>query len=1835
MVAEIRTLLTRIQTEKISMKETLSQTIEHLMELGTTILDPFLMNNTKMEASTRKKRRQNSYLLPLELIPTLLATLDVLYDNMQKDNSFWIGEQGVAKTEDDATVNGDADIMMQYSPEALAKHEELDTIYARPSDTLLLSMFALHLNDENSECSMMPSLQRTMRADASLHMLSLAMDDVGMSRMSTSLPSNEGLTCWDCLQFALNDVIQANLVCYAGDNESNARMAGEEAKQQIIKDAISDQGLHIIPVSDYPGLMRCVFRMVTTKSNPNNSGWEGILLRLYHATAVATSKALLQSVHQHKHSVGAEQLTMLSTVESHVLLPSCTGASVSTIKSILETCSHECCASCKQYSEQMRGGNNLRSCEKDVVPTWAAAGLVLLMIRARASSTYHSMAQVTFGPRAVFRMASELVCKNENQGVRSGSSNDEVSYATKVLLHFACIESDICLACREDNMNHGSDNAYDVLKSTYYAGNERFLHRYKPSNSYTHQVGLQTLSSYSNLVRASLNHGTLDNTRRIQLNSSVADTAGAWINVANTLLDENKTYDFDGAAMAIVIILVIFFEIPSSRDDIVRSVYDRIVNMTPKSGSKDGRQNEETCFVLISTLAWSLVAGCEKQFDVDVVHRSKAGGKSNDTFASSVLGPLCNLLSKSATSSYQDVHGALPGTSNGSPRLSHWALHQLAHALAPVSAGRDVLLAMAQKNLRMLTISSSHSYSTSHAFTFFESIPSTPAAANDAVFLAVDCLCLLVQKCHPTKSSADDCSQAALGILTDLISLCSSSYTTSRVNLNVISWMLGELNKSARLDKLAIWSSQRLLRACVVGLMKLMSFTKTEYGDSPILLPGRFFSAIYSSPHIRPKPPSNGQLTIRQRYNIPGMFRLAFSLYDAIGRSNNNIDSELVESVPELHKLLVPHLVRTLHNQPVVTFEKDSDSVNELLQFARDILQRGFSPTDESMSVIIDGVLLIILAQGATRLIQNDRLSSLNSVGSDDALHKLVAYICDAEKHAHLKESKGSNSRADSGTLPGWIEVSKSGRQELDDMSHSDMLLNSDQFKLFHMSLCDILGEILLRGGPSQDLPVLLSINSLFDTKRRMNATMTTPSSRLSMENLSYNSLCSLFGLSSFHMRSLLSLSANSKNKSALVEVDIMLTNIIDACQVILSSRFSQEVLNSSQILSSFWALYCSLSDDESSQLLTSFIKESYVGIGGWADEGTYDISETSYSLLSITSSDDLDYHVRHLRGIFLETLAQLLTSTPPSRSSNLEERMASLNILFQLLPHICQDLDAGFLGSSGGLSKRLVLLFLNVIDNCIDHMALLFDMLPSATQHEIRGSFVSIRQAGAIVWGIFRDNSLQQASVVRGALKLCLDKMPRFVQTIERAVNAQLVENEPVNSYTCELLTQCIAGLLSFQVDKDGDKTKLITGSDSSISAQMQVQQKATVSTVEDRATKSWERNNAQQGDGAGGECREEVPGLKTSSMTTDTLPWMYNCAFAAVTNKWNDSYRIISSNTKLSRQRRQCVKEDMPTALVLQRINDISLLHTSVCRMFEDTEKAGDETREVEPDSPKSTILSEFLSYYGKSNICSCIEKMAMTLTSSIKQIATHIKWSQIKTLPSNLDKVKLHESMICLLGWLSSVKTKQTNHSIITGPLQWYINEKKNFNLSSVGKVSTEGYPIISRLPKVILRLEGLEAEIRKLDFVLAGISSQENDVHSKLLLLLDAMTVTEATSNDTNELEADEDTFRTLVRDCLDIFDTSKTLMKTTGADIIMPGGDSSDEELEGSDVLLGGKRQKERYTPMRKSRRVHLRSRNETVDNWLMMDNDEFGPKPGEKYNADDAFVDLEDFLVEG
>eukprot|EP00985_Skeletonema_marinoi_P035158 scaffold45798_cov219-Skeletonema_marinoi.AAC.1 len=303
-------------------------------------------------------------------------------------------------------------------------------------------------------------------------------------------------------------------------------------------------------------------------------------------------------------------------------------------------------------------------------------------------------------------------------------SDDEIGHALTVLLAIrgGGEEGSGCLVCSDETRyNSDADKcALDVLGDTYYAGSGMFFHKYlteeeAEKSPYEYQLGHETITQYANLVCSSLNQGKLDSSGRINSSeSSISETAKTWIEAAYMLLDEmtnseskgkgslRKSNDGtpNGTAMALTIIVVVFCEVPSSQHDIVRSVYDRLVNSSSRTTTDSlKRKASEKCFILASLLAWSLVANCERNSSLNVVRRK--GDKGDEVKA--ILGPLCNLLTTPAP-----VYDVFLDTEK--PSLSYWALQKLSRSLIPISSGREAILAMAKKHLRLTSTPSPYSY---------------------------------------------------------------------------------------------------------------------------------------------------------------------------------------------------------------------------------------------------------------------------------------------------------------------------------------------------------------------------------------------------------------------------------------------------------------------------------------------------------------------------------------------------------------------------------------------------------------------------------------------------------------------------------------------------------------------------------------------------------------------------------------------------------------------------------------------------------------------------------------------------------------------------------------------------------------------------------------------------------------------------------------------------------------------------------------------------------------------------------------------------------------------
>ena len=1733
-------------------------------------------------------------------------------------------------------------------------------MYIRSSDRLLSTMFGSNIyNDSNC---IDDNLQNTanksktiIRADAILPLLSMAMDDIGYCRMMSTITtmstgggvgggtpaiiSTTTATYWDQLKYAICTTLRANRICYSiknNDDDDDDELQEQQQQQQqdiIFNEALIDEGIHIIPVSDYPALTRCVFRMVTASSCSSNisssknsasqhvsssiTSWEAIFLQLYYAATVATIETPLSFIIQRGdrsmnrlfgRDAVSDRQALLCTIESHVLLPLCTGASVSTITTLLDACIQESCVYCK--NDCFTTTATAKCKEEEVLPAWAMARIVLFVIGARASNISHftSTTNTNFGPRGVFRMASNFLLKlqdsnsvtttkkTNSRGIGVGNT-DEIGYALKVLLHLSAVRNGMCRDCRHDNINVQSDKAAcDLLQYSYYAGKGQFNHRYgfsgqrKEEKSYPHeQYGIETITSYTYLVRSSLGTSSKELYRE--------DTARTWIDAANMLLDEcfchpppkaSMSIFSGGTAMAVIIIVTIFFEVPSSQNEIVRSIYDRFTNMTDTSKNMD-----ESYFLVISILAWSLAADDRNYQNVDIV-RSDRGRlmRGNET---TVLEPLCKLLSKSSLTHDQQLNN--DGSDKG-PNLSYWTLHKLAHALSPISSGRDAILAIAQQSIS----TSSHQPNETIPF---ESL-TKPTTSIDSICLGIDCLCVLIEKKHPAnKSGMDEFGQKALGMLTDVMIswhplISASSYGIQpRLTINIVCWMMSELNKATQMRKLTKWVSRRLLRACYAGLLKFIALEESDAGDySSCFIPELIFSKAVST-----------------RNDVCAMLRLAVLLFDEIAKSDVDTAPLLLES----HTLLRPHIIRTLHHdhdiEPLMEDVTSQNAIDELFREGYCALRREFKPCDDSTDFAVDGVLLTIVFQAAAGMIHKKRISSPAIVDAD-AFMCLNEYIYGAERFTSLSS---------------WLDA-KLPAQNIARrcMSTEGLLPDCVEFKV---SLCDIMAEILLREPAinRHDASILLTVNSLIGFKRSVD-------SSIAFANMHHSSINNLLELSSRQLRPLLRTAENKKD--VLSEVDGLVSNVLDFCKISLLDKAIRY-----DLLTSVWSLYCSLVDEESSRLLITFVDESYKELGYWAES-----DETSVSLLSIASIGDIDTYVRHMRGTILSALSHILASIATSQNMRtFEELKSSLDLLLLILLQVCQDLDASFDGYSGGINKSLFLSFLGVIDACADAINTLFESMPIQCKYQITTSFASVAQASVIIWELFcEQNTLRQPSVVVGTLKICIDKIPSIIDKVERVVG-QCVVSKSSSAHLCEILHQCTAQLvpkLRNGVDNTPPCVKKSHSLTTSISDEV-----ATVSDrfeavfAEKQVSPTTEVHSDRKNADADGvrPPKSELGQVLMPTLTRKTLMSVYNIAIGSSANIWNESYRIIiagSGNNKFHMMI-QIPTADEALALASRRIVDFANLQTSLCCMFAvRSDQKNIDMKHAETDvSIDTMVLAEILSYQQKAKLCSCIEKMAITLTLALKQMIKYFKESSsifCQKYPFN--QIKLKESLICILGFLHSINSSDMKSSLFAGFMRWRANEERAFSLSLYENDKDDdngsGYAILGRLPKVLLRLEGLVAGLRELNSLINSTRRHDDIVTERTLILEESVSTLMNGSMALVEL----DDFRGMLRCCIETLDEGEDEHISNGVDdVLLSTEDEFDKKFEDEHMpSLSGKRQMRRLYPLiRKSRRITLRSRNETVDDWLTMDDDDHGRATGEKYNYNDAFVDLEDFLVEG
>ena len=518
-------------------------------------------------------------------------------------------------------------------------------------------------------------------------------------------------------------------------------------------------------------------------------------------------------------------------------------------------------------------------------------------------------------------------------------------------------------------------------------------------------------------------------------------------------------------------------------------------------------------------------------------------------------------------------------------------------------------------------------------------------------------------------------------------------------------------------------------------------------------------------------------------------------------------------------------------------------------------------------------------------------------------------------------------------------------------------------------------------------------------------------------------------------------------------------------------------------------------------------------------------------------------------------------------------------------------------------MSRDIANMFLETADRCTDAIVYSIGHLPRKIVLGMKDSFANVVNSISIIWGIFCEENVlgsgDKANRMRGILRLCVDKMPQLLRRVERLVGEPVVE-ETLVDHSITLLDQCLLQL------------KNESGS---------VMKKAAPLTEE--TVHHHDKNNKGDGEEYEFEVTDEKEPVTMLNISSESIHWAYNCAFTAIQKIWSEHYKAISSRGKSNSHVVSPGSRKRSAMLSLRKRREISSTITAICKVLEETSGA-----RYDSMAKNSIVYAELFTYQGKSSLCKCIESITMTLVYSIKRIIPfllddrHQRSQKQETM--SLNEIKLRELMICILGLLSSVKENEVTNDIFTGPLQWYKNEKENLNASMFER--SQDYPVLNRLPKLIYRLEVLEAEMGKLVIVLNDVRSRA--AYKEKVSLLDKVTA-ELTGGEEASLG-----FLELLQQYVRMTTSLKKEMKIDDIeDDALRGKDDGESDADGDFDTSRTKRPRQQFFGPRRKRRMSLRSRNATIDDWLTADNDDLDP--GESLNYVDAYVDLEDFIVDG
>jgi hypothetical protein len=675
-----------------------------------------------------------------------------------------------------------------------------------------------------------------------------------------------------------------------------------------------------------------------------------------------------------------------------------------------------------------------------------------------------------------------------------------------------------------------------------------------------------------------------------------------------------------------------------------------------------------------------------------------------------------------------------------------------------------------------------------------------------------------------------------------------------------------------------------------------------------------------------------------------------------------------------------------------------------------------------------------------------------------------------------------------------------------------------------------------------------------------------------------------------------------------LAEADELVAPILQYCQSVTQLSTESLVIPSPQLLASVWSLYQVIGGERAAVRFIAYLE----GKVSSESQSKSENDSSIYSLLSIHTVEDVDDSIQKIRLHVIGALQSCLL-TLSSRNQNQRENTnlitsgltdlhasVSSDFLVNILSALSTDLRTGLDGKSGGITRRLYLAYMAAIEECAIS---LYTMRDVAGCSSTISCFMEVSEVLSDVMSTF---FLDDAVLFRTTFLIATAALPSMCREIVRRIFVLDCQDHLTGlSRVFSMDKILVSGTLSDSMtilsrwsalrDPNSMPWSDIAGSFHLESPDDDGQDKNSISEENMDAEREIPRivHIPRQSDGN----VDLMPDAsrKIRFKTRETWSWALSCSLLALDEKWQESVRVLG-NSDLRDSGVSVEVSDWCFDFYRERKNELLFSLQSTCKFFAST------TTEAQLGNAGQHLILEMFAMNLPSaprlRFCCLLLNVVKALNYAIDTVHSKLH-SACEGAPSATHHVGFIEAACCLSAWLCA-DFQETD--VTVGICRWQSILKRKLPQESSSSGKNAAKDLLARLANLVSLVARLQTKLQKLNRLL-----QETNASIHVFDILFSGGISEMSSLIAKKLAL-----------------MKKEVPVDKRLNLLPDFPESSD------DTHQKKKRARQEYKTRRKKPPVTT-SRNRVVDMFFHLDE---GVAEGEGGKGD-AFVDLEDFLVEG